>query len=219
MRDIERVVEDVVRVLSTEGVAQVPGYVPFRYLRRSGQSVVLQRRNGKEARVPFEVLGKAIRAIRGDHSVYIAGPGRLREFGIKPAKWWTAAGTVRGYQLEDFQEAFQRYLTKTSPIPLARSPEPNSDAGLRENPVAINHTRMATGNPANPSEPLSNGDMATGNGGTPGASKIPTLAAGSIRDEWLDRVVALERDGMARVDAEVWAAEKLGLLPVVGERS
>ncbi len=88
---------------------------------------------------------------------------RLREFRIAPAKWWTAAGAVRGYNLKDLREAFERYLPKDPPNPLAMSPESNSDADLRDSPVAMDQTRMATGNPANSSESLSSGDMATGN--------------------------------------------------------
>ncbi len=82
MRDLDAVIEDILRALRKERVAQVPGYAPFRYLRRAGESILLERQNGHETRVPSSVLRRAIEAVRKDHSIYIAGPGRLREYGI-----------------------------------------------------------------------------------------------------------------------------------------
>lgn len=82
MRDHRRVLDDIVEALEAERTAQVPGLVPFKFLERQGDSVVLQRRNGNKTLVRLSTLSKAIDAVRGDHSVYIGGPGRLREFGI-----------------------------------------------------------------------------------------------------------------------------------------
>ena len=47
----------------------------------------------------------------------------------------------------------------------------------------------------------------------------PLLYDGPLHREWRQRVVTLEGYGMPRGEAEVWAAEELGLLPVAGERS
>jgi hypothetical protein len=82
MRSSNAVIEDIVRTLREVRVAQVLGYAAFRFLRRSGESLLVQRQNGNEARIPFSVIRKAIDAVREDHTLYIGGPGRLRECGI-----------------------------------------------------------------------------------------------------------------------------------------
>lgn len=82
MRSCDAVIEDIVHALREERVAQVPGYAAFRFLRLAGESILVERQNGNEARIPFSVIRQAIDAVRKDHTVYIGGPGRLRECGI-----------------------------------------------------------------------------------------------------------------------------------------
>lgn len=76
------VVVDIVLALEKSNVAQVPGYKAFRFVRESPASVVLEREGGTEAIVPKSDLELAVESIRRDHSIYIEGPGRLRECGI-----------------------------------------------------------------------------------------------------------------------------------------
>ena len=82
MRDHTAVIEDIVNVVSREGRAQVPGYVPFKFSGLAGHAIVLTRRNGNEVMVPYATLEKAISAVRTDQTVYLGGPNRLREFSI-----------------------------------------------------------------------------------------------------------------------------------------
>lgn len=82
MRTTDVVVEDIVRAFRKERIAQVPGYAPFAWLRRTDEAILVERQNGKEARISFSVLRLAIEAVREDQTVYLGGPGRLRECGI-----------------------------------------------------------------------------------------------------------------------------------------
>jgi len=89
---------------------------------------------------------------------------RLKEFGIKPAQWWsgTTTTTIRGYQLNDLAEAFERYLPKPSANPVGRSVESNSDADLRESPVGMREDSIPTGDSTNSPESLDSTDLPTG---------------------------------------------------------
>ena len=82
LRDLRTVCEDIATAIEVEGVAQVPNYAEFKFLRRSGDSLVLLREKGTETKIPFSTICKAIDAVRNDQSVYLGGPSRLREFGI-----------------------------------------------------------------------------------------------------------------------------------------
>jgi hypothetical protein len=82
MRDADQVVEEIIGVLREKGLAQVPGYAPFRYLRRNGAAVFVERRNGNEAKILASVLRRAVEAVREDETIYVGGPSRLREYGI-----------------------------------------------------------------------------------------------------------------------------------------
>src|ERR1039458_5654367 len=40
---------------------------------------------------------------------------QLRRFGIKPKQLWIGGSNVRGYAMEDFEDAFARYTTESEP--------------------------------------------------------------------------------------------------------
>ena len=82
MRETDAIVEHILDVFQESGVAQVSGYAPFRFVGRAAESVIVERQNGNEARIPLSILRRAVEAVRKDHSVYKGGPSRLREHGI-----------------------------------------------------------------------------------------------------------------------------------------
>jgi hypothetical protein len=82
MRKLQDVHEDILTAVESAGAVQVPGFVSFKFAGRSGGSIRLIRRNGNETTIPYSTICKAIEAVRSDHSVYLGGPLRLREYGI-----------------------------------------------------------------------------------------------------------------------------------------
>lgn len=80
--DIDVLINQIIATLQETKVAQVPGYVRFKYDKITDSSIILIRENGNEAKIPFSTLYKAIEAVREDASVYNGGPNKLREHGI-----------------------------------------------------------------------------------------------------------------------------------------
>lgn len=82
MPDQDAIINCIIDAVQQAGVAQVPGYVAFKFVCLSGTTVVLRRRNGKTVRIPLSTLRIAVSAVVEDPTVYSGGPSRLREFGI-----------------------------------------------------------------------------------------------------------------------------------------
>jgi len=81
MRSDDAVIDDIIRTFEAKGMCS-SRHRNFRFLRRTSESVIVERENGNEVRIPFAVLRTAIDAIRSDHTIYSGGPNRLRECGI-----------------------------------------------------------------------------------------------------------------------------------------
>lgn len=66
---------------------------------------------------------------------------RLSEFGIKPTTFRVGLKTPKGYKLEQFEEAFKRYLPGDTPATTATTQQPSNHAAYRDFGTA---TRAAT---------------------------------------------------------------------------
>jgi len=81
-RPTTQVVEDIIRVAGIKGIAQVPGYKAFRFVRTTDGAVIVSRESGTEAVVPRSTLETAIEFVRENHNAYTGGPALLRQTGI-----------------------------------------------------------------------------------------------------------------------------------------
>ena len=74
---------------------------------------------------------------------------RLKPFGIRPQKLRLIATTVNGYRLEDFAEAFGRYLPGDSQISLGTPEQVNENNELPADPLGTWADRVPSGNGSN----------------------------------------------------------------------
>ena len=81
-------VTDVIEALVAAAKAEPNFGVPdlearFSYVEENDGTVVVTRHGtGKEAKIGKSQLAAAVRAIRGDQGLYVAGPGALQKLGI-----------------------------------------------------------------------------------------------------------------------------------------
>ncbi len=81
-RALDAVVSEIILTIEKHGIAQVPGYNAFRFVRTTPSAVIVLRENGNETVVPRASIERAIEQVRIDYTVYIDGPGRLRDVGL-----------------------------------------------------------------------------------------------------------------------------------------
>ncbi len=81
-RPVEEVVETVIDAAEAAGEFGVPGLVRFTYVERTAAALTVMRRNGNTVRIPKTTLAAALEGVRGNHGLYIDGPGSLRDVGI-----------------------------------------------------------------------------------------------------------------------------------------
>lgn len=79
---IDDLVAEVVSRIQRRGYAQVTGYNKFGFVAIGKEHVIVSREMGKDTRVPFAMIRKAIEAVRTDHRIYHQGPSALRAYGI-----------------------------------------------------------------------------------------------------------------------------------------
>ena len=77
---------------------------------------------------------------------------RLKPFGIRPQKLRLATTTVNGYRLEDFAEAFGRYLSGGSQIPTGTPEQVNENNELPANPTGTRPAHVPVGIGSNPAD-------------------------------------------------------------------
>jgi hypothetical protein len=82
MVSIDSKLNIVVERFKKQGYAQVPGYNRFGYVNKTNKALVVSRENGKDTRIPFDKIVKAVDAIRENNSAYSNGPSALRKYGI-----------------------------------------------------------------------------------------------------------------------------------------
>jgi len=80
--EISHIVLQIVNRFKERGYAQVPGFNRFGYVKQGNSYVVVSRETGKDTKIPFVKIAKAIEAVRKDSKVYSEGPSRLRQHGI-----------------------------------------------------------------------------------------------------------------------------------------
>ena len=82
MKQVDCVVDEIIRRFRFRGHSCVEGYNKFGYVRDAGRSVVVSRETGKNTVIPFKKLCMAVEAMRIDHNLYHMGPTGLRKYGI-----------------------------------------------------------------------------------------------------------------------------------------
>jgi TDG/mug DNA glycosylase family protein len=82
MRPVDEVVKEIVQRFKQRGVAQVPGYNAFGYVRETANAVIVSREAGKDTTIPFSKIATGVEAVRIDSSVYGGGPSTLRKHGM-----------------------------------------------------------------------------------------------------------------------------------------
>src|SRR6266404_4494671 len=65
----EALLQRVLKSFRSKGLAQVPGYKKFGYIRETGNAVIVSREAGKDTRIPFEKIIDAINAVKVDPKI------------------------------------------------------------------------------------------------------------------------------------------------------
>jgi len=128
---------------------------------------------------------------------------RLSPYGLRPERHYIAGTRQRGYSVAPLREAIARYLTPpltpsgdVSEVSQVSQPEPRDTPRAQESPGTGHVGRLGRVNGASQG----------------GGMRIAPFAPGPLRDEFEQYVGTLESDGMERDEAELVAAEFMGLL-------
>ena len=92
---------------------------------------------------------------------------RLKPFSIRPAQQRIGQSSAKGYALEDFREAFERYLPATDPvsqIPTETSKQTSENKNLGDISTETSGPNVSVGSPANPPESQTCFDVSVGKG-------------------------------------------------------
>jgi hypothetical protein len=81
-KPVAEVIAAVVAAAKAEPNFGVPGMARFKYARETDGTLILARRNGKEANIAKSTLATAIKGVRADNYLYISGPGAFQKIGV-----------------------------------------------------------------------------------------------------------------------------------------
>lgn len=82
MQSTDKLITKILIRLKQKGFAQVQGYNRFGFVSQADNHVLISREKGKDTRIQFQKLVKAIDAVRKDPKIYSEGPSRLRQHGL-----------------------------------------------------------------------------------------------------------------------------------------
>lgn len=82
MNSTEKVTSLIVERLKQKGFAQVPPLNRFGFVGQNENYIIVSREAGKDTKIYFKKLTKAIEAVRKDSKVYSKGPSSLRKYGL-----------------------------------------------------------------------------------------------------------------------------------------
>ena len=82
-RPVRQIIDSIIAVAQEERRFGVPDMAArFTYVRQTAGTIIVTRRNGREATIGKSALRRALEGVRANHRLYIDGPGALRDVGI-----------------------------------------------------------------------------------------------------------------------------------------
>jgi len=82
MQSTDKLITEILVRFKKQGYAQVAEYNRFGFISETDNYVLVSREKGKDTKIYFNKISKAIDAVRKDHKVFTEGPSRLRKYGL-----------------------------------------------------------------------------------------------------------------------------------------